>query len=98
MGVFRLTHDAKASMMGIARYTQQNWGVKQRNTYMRLIDDCFHALAISPMQGKSRLEIHHALRSYPVEKHVVFYMMKKDYIVIVTVLPKHMDPYKNLRL
>jgi len=36
MGGFQLTPDAKASMMQIARYTQRIWGVKQRNSYMRV--------------------------------------------------------------
>ena len=98
MGGFQLTPDAKASMMQIARYTQQTWGVKQRNSYMQLIDACFHALAASPRQGKSRPEIHHAIRSHPVGKHVVFYMIQMNGIVIVNVLHERMDPDRNLRL
>ncbi len=98
MGSFQLTPDAKASMMQIARYTQRTWGLKQRNSYMRLIDDCFHALAASPKQGKSRPEIHLAMRSHKVGKHIVFYMVKKDYITIVNLLHERMDPDRNLRL
>jgi len=98
MGGFQLTPDAKASMMQIARYTQRTWGVKQRNSYMRLIDDCFHALVASPRQGKLRPEIHHAMRSHPVGKHVVFYMIQTNDIVIVNVLHERMDPDRNLRL
>jgi len=92
MSSFQLTPDAKASLMKIARYTQQTWGVKQRRSYMRLIDACFHALATSPMQGKPRPELQHALRSHPVGKHVVFYMVRANDIVIVNVLHEHMDP------
>jgi len=98
MGVFHLTPDAKGSLMQIARYTQQTWGVQQRNSYMRSIDDCFLALAKAPMQGKSRPEIHHTLRSHPGGKHRVFYMIKQDYIVIVNVLHERMEPDRNLHL
>jgi len=97
MGVFQLTPDAKASMLQIARYTQRTWGVEQRNSYLKWLDDCFHALADAPMQGKARTEIHHALRSYPVGKHIVFYMSKEDCLVIVDVLHARMDPLRHLQ-
>ena len=96
MGAFHLTPDAKSSLMQIARYTERTWGLEQRKRYMRSIDDCFHALANAPMQGKSRPEIHHALRSHPVAKHLVFYLIRPDDIVIVNVLHERMDPDRNL--
>ncbi len=97
MGVFQLTPDAKASVMQIARYTQKTWGIRQRNSYLKLIDDCFQVLAEAPMQGKARPEIHHILRSYPVGKHIVFYIIKQDYIVIVNVLHERMDTMRYLQ-
>jgi len=97
MGCFHLTPDAKASMMQIAQYTLEKWGFRQCNSYMKLIDDCFHALANAPMRGKTRPEVHHILRSYPVGKHIVFYVIKQDQIVIVNVLHERMDPVKHLQ-
>ncbi len=98
MEVFKLTPDAKASMMQIAQYTQKTWGVQQRISYLKSIDDCFQALANTPTQGKVRPEIHHNLRSFSVGKHIIFYIIKKDYIVIVNVLHERMDPLQNLQL
>ncbi len=97
MGVFQLTPDAKASMIQIARYTQKKWGTQQRYSYLKLIDDCFHALAEAPMQGKSRPEIYHILRSFPVGKHIVFYIIKQNYIVIVNVQHERIDPIRYLQ-
>lgn len=96
MPTFRLTPDAKASLMRIALYTQQTWGKKQRRIYMKNIDDCFHKLAVSPMQGKARPEIFHALRSHPVGRHIAYYMIRDDYIVIVNVLHDRMDPIRQI--
>ncbi len=96
MSSFRLTPDAKASMMQIARYTQQQWGKKQRDTYMAMIDGCFHALCQTPRLGKIRPEIHHALRSIPADKHVIFYLIRQDEVVIVHVLHERMDPGRHL--
>ena len=98
MGAFQLTPDARASMMQIADYTQKTWGIRQRNSYLKSIDDCFHTLAEAPMRGKFRPEVHHALRSYPVGKHIVFYIIKPDFIVIVNVLHERMDPEKCFHL
>jgi len=98
MSCFKLTPDAKASLMQIARYTQQKWGKTQRNAYLKTIDASFHTLNASPKLGKRRLEIHPSLRSYPVGKHIVFYVIAEEYIVIVDVLHERMEPDKNLEL
>lgn len=97
MSAFRLTADAKASLMQIARYTQKTWGKKQRVTYLRMIDNCFCSLAENPMQGRFRPDLHHALRSHPAGKHIVFYIAKQDHIVIVNVLHERMDPVKYIQ-
>jgi len=97
MAVFQLTADAKASLMQIARYTQKIWGKRQRVTYLRMIDDCFFSLAVNPMQGRSRPDLHHALRSHPAGKHIVFYIARQDHIVIVNVLHERMDPMKHIQ-
>ncbi len=96
MNEFRLTPDAKASLMQIAHYTQKIWGIKQRNTYLKMIDGCFQTLCQSPKLGKIRPEIYHALRSHPAGKHVVFYLIRQDYLMIVNVLHERMDPDKHL--
>jgi len=98
MSSFRLTPDAKASLMQIARYTQHRWGKKQRHTYLKMIDTCFHTLCQTPLLGKIRPEIHHALRSHPAGKHIVFYLIRDDHIVIVHVLHQSMEPDKHLGL
>jgi toxin ParE1/3/4 len=89
---FHLTHDAKASLRHIALYTQQKWGVKQRQTYLKALDKCFHDLAIAPTKGKLRSEIHHHMRSYPQGSHVIYYLVQESTIVIVDILHKRMDP------
>ena len=96
MSYFQLTPDAKASLMQIAIYTQTRWGEKQRHIYMKMLDDCFHLLSKTPMRGMVRPDIFHTLRSYPAAKHIVFYIIKSDHIVIVNVLHERMDPAKHL--
>ena len=92
MSQFKLTPDAKASLMQIAQYTERTWGKKQRNTYLKILDDAFHTLAETPSLGKIRPEIYHAIRSLHVGKHVVFYIPKENHIVIVHILHERMEP------
>ena len=97
MAEFRLTRQARASLMQIGLYTQQRWGRQQRVDYLKMIDGCFQRLADDPMQGKARPDIHGQLRSFPVGKHVVFYLIKeKGLVVIVNVLHERMDPFRHL--
>lgn len=97
MTTFHLTPDAKANLMIIAFHTEKEWGNNQRHAYLKLINDKFHALAIAPKQGKSRPEIYHSLRSIAVGKHIIFYIIKQDKVVIVNVLHEKMDPTKHIQ-
>jgi len=96
MNAFKLTPDAKASLSNIATYTQKTWGKKQRNAYIKQLDDSFHTLARNPRMGKERPEIHPKLLSYDVEKHAVFYIKKPQFIVIVNILHQRMDYIQHI--
>ncbi len=48
------------------------------------------------MKGVARPEIHSRLRSYPVKEHIVYYLIKKDHIVVVDVLHKRMESHKHI--
>jgi len=92
---FQLTPDAITSLKQIALYTRQTWGEKQCRSYLKSIDTCFHKLAASPMLGKSRSEIYHALRSHPVGRHIIYYLIQDAHIVIVNILHDKMDPLQH---
>jgi len=91
MSSFKLTPDAKASLSNIAVYTEETWGKRQHNAYIKQLDSCFHWLAVHPKQGKERPEVHPKLRSYGVGKHVIFYFNQETFIVIVNILHERMD-------
>lgn len=46
---FDLTRLAQADLKSIARFTQERWGVRQRNAYLKEIDQVFRALARNPI-------------------------------------------------
>lgn len=88
---YKLTLACEISINKIATYTSKNWGKKQRKTYIKKLFDKFEKLSNNPKLGKNRNEIHQNLYSFPVESHVIFYLIKKDYIVILDILHKNME-------
>ncbi|WP_298546248.1 type II toxin-antitoxin system RelE/ParE family toxin [uncultured Aquimarina sp.] len=80
---FLLTPEAKDSLKSIGKITHKQYDNKQRDIYLKLLDDSFKHLTEFPMQGVARSEIHAGLRSNPVKEHIVYYLTKKDHNVIV---------------
>jgi toxin ParE1/3/4 len=92
MPLFTLTNMAKADLKGIARYTQEQWGRKQRDEYLTMLDVCFHQLATNPLKGKDCSDIRNGYRKLIAGSHVIFYrQMLKNSIEIVRILHGHMD-------
>ncbi|MBM3580283.1 type II toxin-antitoxin system RelE/ParE family toxin [Candidatus Dependentiae bacterium] len=50
---FHLTTRALEDLRDIATYTEEVWGVKQRNFYLGKLDEAFHLIAKSPQSGKN---------------------------------------------
>jgi len=89
---FVLTNAAKADLKAIGRYTQDTWGVEQRNRYLALLDRSFHDLAANPLMGRDCGYIRPGYRKYRSGKHLVFYRQgEADQIEIVRILHERMD-------
>lgn len=92
MAKFHLTPLALSSMQLIGEYTESQWGIAQRNKYLKELDNTFHELANSPKLGKLRNEIKQGMRSYQQGKHVIFYMVEPEQIVVLNILHESMLP------
>lgn len=89
---FVLTNKAALDLKSIAIYTQNTWGVRQRNKYLSSIDKSFHALAADRMKGQDCGEIRNGYRKYRVAKHVIFFReIDANLIEIVRILHERMD-------
>ena len=53
MAGFFLSGKAKADVKDIGRYTQEHWGVEQRNRYLGDLDACFQKIGANPTLGNS---------------------------------------------
>jgi toxin ParE1/3/4 len=88
---FRLTPRAYDDLKNIARYTRQQWGERQRERYMRALDERFRWLAEHPRSGKHRLDIAEGYYCFPQGSHLIFYLIGTDLIDIIGVPHKQMD-------
>jgi toxin ParE1/3/4 len=88
---YRVTPRALADMKNIGRYTEQQWGKRQRNTYLRSLEKRFGWLAEYPQLGKHRTDIVEGYYSFPQGAHVVFYLIRENGIDIIGIPHKEMD-------
>ena len=92
MPSFSLTKKAVTDLLKIGRYTEEHWGQAQRNHYLSMMDESFHALADNPLQGQNCSEIKKGYRKKKTGSHVIFYrQLNNKNIQIVRVLHRRMD-------
>ena len=93
---YQVTPRARADLLQIGRFTASCWGKRQRNHYLKGIERRFAWLAENPALGKSRPELGENIRSCPQGAHVIFYIEQQDFIAIIAVLHRQMDPDNHL--
>jgi toxin ParE1/3/4 len=94
---FQLTNKALDDLKKIAVYTQKNWGVEQRNNYVKQLDETFHLLGKSPKTGNACDYIKPGYRKFPHGSHIIFYCDgTKANIKIVRILHRRMDVLAKL--
>ena len=92
MSSFELTKSAQADLKSIAKFTQERWGIRQRNTYLREIDQVFRALAKNPVMGRACDAVREGYRKFPHGSHVIYYRQDDtDVLLVVRILHMTMD-------
>ena len=88
---YRVTPRALDDLKNIGRYTERQWGKRQRNTYLKALEKRFNWLADNPKLGKHRPDIAKGYYSFPQGEHVVFYLIREKGIEFIGVPHKEMD-------
>ncbi|MFZ5862981.1 MAG: type II toxin-antitoxin system RelE/ParE family toxin [Nitrospirota bacterium] len=92
MKLFVLTRKALDDLRNIALYTEDQWGVAQRNIYLKQFDDTFHTLGKNPALGKACDDVMPGYRKFPEGSHVIFYKPGTTAAIeVVRILHKSMD-------
>ena len=88
---YRVTRRARDDLLNIARYTENLWGKKQRDIYLKQLEKRFAWLAENPLLGKHRTDIQQGYYSFVQGQHVIFYLVGQNVIDIIGVLHQQMD-------
>ena len=89
---YKISNKAVEDLKDIGRYSQKQWGVVQRNRYLKEIHDCFSQLAENPHIGANCDYIVDGYRKFPQGNHIIFYRLVHGSLVeIIRILHKSMD-------
>lgn len=88
----KFTDSAKRDLEDISDYSLKHWGKQQTIKYLNDIKDKTLALSNNPNIGTLRSNIHPNLLSLPIKKHIIYYLIQKDGIVIIRILHANMCP------
>ncbi len=89
---FRLSVEAQRDLLGIGKYTEEQWGKKQRNGYLKQLDAAFRLLGSKPEIGHAVDHIRKGCRQHPQGSHVIYYRAgSATKVEIIRVLHKSVD-------
>ncbi|KXJ51720.1 MAG: plasmid stabilization protein [Colwellia sp. Phe_37] len=95
MPTYRLSPLAEDDLYKIISTTINSWGNEQAKEYAQNIDAALIKLAQYPDFGRERNEVYNGAKSFPVEKHIVFYQVSDNGIDVARILHQRMDPSKH---
>lgn len=97
MRSFLLTAAARTDMIETGRYTTAIWGKRQRDKYLKQLDEAFKLLARQPEIGKDANDIKPGYRKYNQGSHIIFYRAGTESKIVVTrILHNSMDVERHL--
>ena len=98
MSDYKLTEASKKDLRGISAYTKKTWGNEQEKEYREILRTTLKALAKNPKIGQTRNELAKGLLSFPMGRHIAYYVETKNGIEVARILHSAMDQEKALHL
>ena len=92
---YKLRQAARGDLKSIGRYTLKHHGKIQRDRYLAGLKERFELLADNPHFGRPRDEIKTDYHCSDYGKHIVFYLIQKEYVEIVAILHESMMPERH---
>ena len=94
---YEISKQAEADLENIFDFTMMSFGIHQAEHYLLQFDSTFILLSNNPKLGRTRNEIRKGLRSYVLDKYVIFYGLFKTNVRIVRVIHGSRDLPKYVR-
>lgn len=95
MAAFRFSLRAEADLVNIARYTLERWGEDQTIRYIDDLEACCRQLADAPDLGRPCDDVRPGLRRIERGRHVIFYRLRPDGILVSRILHQRMLPERH---
>lgn len=93
---YKVSPQAQNSLRQISEYTLENFGSKQKTTYLRMLRDRMREAAKYPEKGKDRSEIKAGYYSLQAQSHYIYYRIRDTHIEIIDVLHGSMEPTRHI--
>lgn len=87
---------ADEDIIDIYKYTYQNFGPQQAETYHENLHNTFKFLAENPLIATERLEFVPPVRIHHHKKHLIVYLIQEEGIFIVRILHERMDVTRQM--
>ena len=97
MAAYRLTQTADAKLSGIYEYTYLNFGEAQADAYLLDLHRIFELLADTPFMGKDCGELGPGLRRLLHRRHVAFYRVTTEGVLIIDIIGADQLPEKHIQ-
>ena len=98
MAKYFLTKKAVEDLSRIWNYTYEVWSERQADKYYESLISACQNLAENPETGKPYEEIRKELYGFRINRHIIFYRVKKsDEIKVVRILHEQMDLKSRMR-
>jgi toxin ParE1/3/4 len=93
---YRLTPRAKRDLQDIWHYTHQQWSLEQAGRYLNALTAAFEELSKAPKSAPACEHIRTGYRRLRVERHLIYFRITLDGIVIIRILHERMDGSRHL--
>ncbi len=99
MSPFRLIISpvARNDLKNIFQFGLSHWGEAQSSKYIDSLKTQLWTLTEQPEMGIDRDELLPNLRSFPVERHIIFYRLEIEQIEVIRVLHGRQDPQRYIK-
>jgi len=92
MRPYLLTVAARKDIIDIGRFTTEKWGKRQRDKYLKQLDDGFKLLARQPEIGRDADDIKPGYKKFSQGSNIIFYRAgTESRIVVIRILHNSMD-------
>jgi toxin ParE1/3/4 len=77
---------AQADLTEIWKYTEENWSVRQAETYLTQLGPVFHLLTEQPEMTRLRQDFTPPLRLYAFQSHLIAYTTDATILQVIRIL------------